>query len=157
MTFKRQSYFSKIKDGKLSHAISIKIKGMLGVLSNDDAVLITIEPFKAKRSLAQNRYYWGVVIQGIIDVFYEHGDSINKEAAHHYASADIGKLGDVAYSPDGKPFMYLKSTTDLSTADFEIYMEKIRAWAAGYGHKIPLPHEIIQDFDQKEEEECHDD
>jgi hypothetical protein len=53
--------------------------------------------------------------------------------------------------------MYLKSTTDLSTPDFEIYMEKIRAWAAGYGHKIPLPHEIIQDFDQKEEEECHDD
>jgi len=49
----------------------------------------------------------------------------------------------VFVSPDGEVMKSLGSTTKLSTQEFEVYMENVRAWAAEYGCEIPLPNEDL--------------
>jgi hypothetical protein len=51
-------------------------------------------------------------------------------------------LQRVGFDFKGQPFVYTQSTTDLTTVEFENYMEKCRAFAAEqYGLVIPLPKE----------------
>ena len=56
-------------------------------------------------------------------------------------------------TPDGEVLKGLGSTAKLSTLEFEIYMEKCRAFAAEHGVAIPLPNEEVN---QLTEEEQHD-
>lgn len=101
--------------------------------------IITIEEMKKTRSLNQNAFYWGVVLPYIVELFREHGDLITADEAHDFCRLNIGKL----YKKGGKGVL-LQSTTRLNTMDFEVYLENIRIWAAGFGVQIPLPNEQIE-------------
>ena len=92
---------------------------------------------KRSRSNPQNRYYWGCVLPLISE---EIGILIYEEV-HEMLKGIFLKRG-VDYK--GKRFEVIRSTADLSTMEFEEYLEKIRKWALiELNLLIPLPNEIM--------------
>lgn len=84
------------------------------------------------RSLNQNAYYWGVVI----DIL---GNHLGYEAEEMHEALKFKFLR--IHKVEG--LETVRSTTDLSTAEFEEYLEKIRRWAAmELNCYTPLPNEI---------------
>jgi hypothetical protein len=101
--------------------------------------IITLKEQKRKRSLNQNAYYWGVVIAAITQMFRDAGNYVDGEDVHEFLKLRVCKLSRLIVTPDGEVHKSLGSTTKLSTMEFEVYLERIRAWAAEYGCVIPLP------------------
>lgn len=102
---------------------------------------IKISEAKRRRSNSQNAYYWGVVIEQVRQLFADSGTDIDKEECHDFLKQHVGGLKDVVCDPSGARHSILKSSTKLTTRDWEDYMEKIRAWAAQFGCQIPFPNE----------------
>ncbi|MBX4215588.1 hypothetical protein KW797_01420 [Candidatus Parcubacteria bacterium] len=100
-------------------------------------VRIEIRQRTKARSNSQNRYMWGVVYEILAS---ETGHT--QEEVHEYMKAtflprEFITLGD-------KEQQLVKSTTTLSTFDMEVYLEKIRVFAATeLGIRIPLPRESM--------------
>jgi hypothetical protein len=92
---------------------------------NGSDVVITIDKVKKKRSNNQNAFYWGVLIplmqQGAKDTW---GESWSVDKAHKHLSklfvfhesVNI-KTGLITQTP--------KSTTELTTTDWEVYVTEI--------------------------------
>jgi hypothetical protein len=86
---------------------------------------------KMNRSQKQNAYYWGVVLKIM-------GDEIG------YLPDEIHQLmGKEFLSYERKPGeLFVKSTTKLSTVEFEDYLSNVRRFAATeLNIYIPLPNE----------------
>jgi len=94
-------------------------------------LFLTIQPEKRPRSVEQNKYYWGVVI----DVIGRHLGYSAEEAHEALKWHFLIKLGEVLPT--------VKSTTELTTVEFEEYLAKIRQWAAEFLNvSIPEPNEV---------------
>ena len=105
---------------------------------------IKVCKYQKARSQNQNRYLWGVVYPAIVAVFREHGNNVDSEDVHSYCKEHVGKLKQVFVTPDGEVLTGPGSTAKLDTQQFEVYVEKVRAWAAEtLGIGIPLPHEEL--------------
>jgi len=95
-------------------------------------VELTVRPPMKHRTSPENRYYFGVVIEMISD---ETGAS--PEDVHQEMKRMFLRVG-------GEKIPITKSTTELSTIEFEDYVAKIRMWAASFLNlTIPLPNEIL--------------
>jgi hypothetical protein len=105
--------------------------------------VITLKEVKKKRSVNQNAYYWGVVIAAITQMFRDNGNYVDGEDVHEFLKLRVAKLSRMLVTPDGEVHKSLGSTTKLSTMEFEVYLERVRAWAAEYGCFIPLPNEQV--------------
>lgn len=103
---------------------------------------VTIEPWKDKRTNAQNRYLWGVVYTAFAQGLMEQGRGpIDKDGLHYICAeqflprVQVGKLGRT------RPM----STTELCKSgnedSFNDYIEQIKALAAHYEIYIPEPGE----------------
>lgn len=109
--------------------ISEYIKG------TEDFYTIDIVKSKRKRSLNQNRYYWGVVLKILSGHTGYTADEVHQEMARKF----------LAYDNMGKNFV--RSTTKLTTWDFEKYLESIRDWAKDeMDCHVPLPNEVTEDM-----------
>ncbi|MEN6423332.1 MAG: hypothetical protein ABFD76_15440 [Smithella sp.] len=79
---------------------------------------LTIRERKSQRSLNQNRYYFGVVL----DILSNHTG---------YESDEMHEILKFKFLKTVKADMeYIKSTTKLNTVEFEEYLTKIKQWAA---------------------------
>lgn len=86
---------------------------------------------KKQRSIAENSYYWGVVIEILKD--HCGYDAEEMHEALKFKFLRKGKEG----------LETVVSTTKLSTAAFEDYLETIRIWASKeLNCFIPLPNEV---------------
>jgi hypothetical protein len=112
------------------------LQSMVGTI-----VLITVEKRKKRRSLNQNAYYWKVIIPAIHEMFVQNGNDVDEEDVHNYLKEQVGKLSKVILLPDGSIEKIVGSTANLSTMQFEMYVEKCRAFAAQFGFLIKLPNE----------------
>ena len=93
-------------------------------------VEVIIRKPRTKRSDVQNSYYWGVVIELLSKEL-----GYDKDELH-----EILKYKFLQSNAMGMP--YIKSTTKLSTGEFEEYLSKIKRWAAEFLHiVIPDPNE----------------
>ena len=93
-------------------------------------VEVIIRKPRTKRSDVQNSYYWGVVIELLSKEL-----GYDKDELH-----EILKYKFLQSNAMGMP--YIKSTTKLSTGEFEEYLSKIKQWAAEFLHiVIPDPNE----------------
>lgn len=104
-------------------------------------ISITIGAVTNKRSNQQCRFYFGIVVPMIKEMFEEAGNVVDSDDVHCFLRAHVGKLVNRVVSPDGTTKNVLKSSTKLTTMEFEDYLTKIRAWAAEQGVIIPLPNE----------------
>lgn len=97
-------------------------------------VTVEIEPWRKSRSAQQSRYYFGVVVAILGDEFGYTKDEMHAALCHRF-------LGDV---DEQTGLMKIGSTKDLSTAEFEEHMSRIREWASQhFGITIPLPNEYL--------------
>lgn len=97
---------------------------------------ITVKRHRENRSLNQNNYYWGVVVPMV-------GEAIGEtdiEAVHEVLKLEhnyyIAKVGD-------REIRVPQSTAELSTDEFESYLERVRRWASEFLNLyVPLPNEV---------------
>lgn len=93
-----------------------------------------------KRSLSQNAYYWGVVVQLVFEGLREAGfdDVVDQEDAHEVLKSMFFKK--VIHSEKHDNLEQIVSTTKFSTAEFNERIEAITRWAFEYlGITIPPP------------------
>lgn len=133
-------FSGQVTDGKLPKAVSERIAAVIRQFDGK-RVVVTVKEQKRRRSLNQNAFYWGVVVQMVTQMFRDAGNYVDPEDVHDFLKLRVGKLTQVFVSPDGKVIKSIGSTTKLSTQEFEVYLERIRAWAAEFGLVIPLPNE----------------
>lgn len=93
-------------------------------------VTVSVSPFRRDRSLPQNSYYHGVVLK----TFGDHLGYTTEELH------DTMKARFLVIDPDAK-IPRSKSTTKLSTVEFNEYIDKIVRLAAENGCDIPEPNE----------------
>lgn len=100
--------------------------------------VVIIKEYKKNRSTMQNGYYWGVVL-----------DIISKETG--YEPEEVHQLFAkkfLAYEKKGKVFV--KSTTELNTAEMEHYLERVRRFASmELKCLVPLPNETEFKYEVK--------
>ena len=129
-------FAGKIIHGSIELADPKQFKMYCCGFKNESEIEVIVRKPSKSRSLNQNDYYWGVVI----DILCDHtGDAPKRTHA---------KLGLMFLlrrdKKDGSE--YVESTTELSTVEFEEYLEKIRQWASdpdeGINCYIPLPNEV---------------
>lgn len=94
-----------------------------------DHVFVTIEKINKRklRSLEQNAYYWGAVVKILADEIGYTKDEMHEALRIKFLSYE---------NVNGLPTM--RSTTSLSTVEFEAYMESVRRWASMF-HGIVIP------------------
>lgn len=107
-------------------------------------VQLALSKRRRRRSNDQNAYYWGAVVamarEGINEAWGEH---VSLEETHHilkfqcnYAERVNEATGEIIRIP--------KTTTELSTAEFEEYLERCRRFAQEWLQvSIPLPNEQV--------------
>lgn len=115
------SFFKELKDGKY---------------------LITVKDIR-KRSIQQNRYYWGVVVymcmHGLYEIGYEEVTSL--EDAHEILKK-LHLTKQYVHKTTGACIEIARSTAKLSIAEFNDYLERICRWASEFlGIYIPSPNE----------------
>lgn len=90
---------------------------------------VILKKYKTIRSLAQNRYYWKIVVSLMAKEW-----KCEEEQAHEALKSE--------FNPDVNaecPFKVGKTTTNLSTTEFNIYLERIAIYASEQGILIPTP------------------
>ena len=93
-------------------------------------VEVIIRKPKTSRSTLQNSYYWSVVVELLANELGYDKDEIHEILKYKFLQSHAM----------GMP--YIKSTTKLSTGEFEEYLSKIKRWAAEFLHiVIPDPNE----------------
>ncbi len=102
---------------------------------------LSFERVKQSRSQAQNKYYWGVIVPTLASEFGYFKDEMHELLRKKF-------LGYTKENPlTGEMEMFAMSTTKLSTAEMEIYLENIRTWALSeFSVYLPLPNEILGEW-----------
>lgn len=91
-------------------------------------------PKKARRSIMQNRYYFGVVIG---EILRDIDDSYSQEQIH-----EMLKGVYFGHKPVGNSWVIGGDTKSLNTTEMEHYLVACREWASvNLGLFIPLPNE----------------
>lgn len=125
-----------------------------GKIQNPKAIKTLIESLKDgkwqieisslnKRSNQVNRYYWLMLTDYVQPALYNAGwrEIKNKEAAHEFV-ADLFLKVKLVNEATGEMKQRVRSTTELSKAEFNTYLEEIWQWSAEYlGVVIPAPNE----------------
>ena len=94
-------------------------------------VQLVLKKYKTQRSNEQNKYYWGVVVKILADYFGYFPEEMHNALGYKFLLISDGALPRV------------RSTTDFTTTEMEIHLEKIRIWAlTEYDVKIPLPEKV---------------
>lgn len=110
------------------------LKRVLQTMPSEFEVIFRKE--KKARSLNQNAYMWGVVYKLIADFTGENEDDIHEILKKKF-------LGESTIMIGGIEEIIGRSTTKLSTVEFEEYLTKVRAWANEKLEVfIPLPNEV---------------
>ena len=91
-------------------------------LSGRDVVILVREPHEL-RSVSQNNYYHGVVVQMLATEWGTTPASVHTDLKREFG---------------------IRSTAMLETGQFETYLTQVRAWAlTEFGIQIPEPHEVL--------------
>ena len=124
-------FFAKASKGRPVFDAPAQVALHLNKLEGKD-IQVSIEPRKRKRSLNQNSYMWGVVIEMLAEYFGYSPEEMHTALRFKF----LNRL------ESGKP-VTARSTTDLSTSEMEDYLSRIRIWAATeYSVNIPEPNEV---------------
>jgi hypothetical protein len=121
----------KVENGKLMLDNRQAFGAMVGRLEGK-RVVVQIGKQVNKRSLPQNSFYFGIVLKTL-------GDHVGYTTDEMH---DLMKFKFLCVDPDATLKKW-KSTTKLSTIEFNEYLEKISQFAAELGCYIPDPNEAV--------------
>lgn len=120
--------------GKLMLDDAEEFRGLMARMADGVAVLVTVEEQREKRPNWLNRFYWGFVVK----LTSEHY-GYTKDEMHEAWKWLFLRLED----PD-HPIPTVRSTTDLSEAEMNVYIQDIRIKAAEDGVQIPEVNEHME-------------
>ena len=134
-------YFGKVDDGKLTiFSRNDMVSGLQNLGSGFVQIIIRLA---GKRSSPQNRYYWGAMLPIVKEGLKGVGIDMSKEQTHEMLKYRFLKREFV--TSDGHILQSIGSTTELSTKEFNEYIESIQIWSAEYLNvNIPDPNEQIE-------------
>lgn len=136
----KEFFFTEVVKG--TPAPSSVSKFMEAMKSFEGRLKVTVEKKRNNRSLNQNAYYWGCVVQfyvqGIAEMW---GEKIGSEQAHEDLKRECNWIEKVK-EETGEVRRFVLSTTELTTTEFEEYLERCRRFLHEYfGITVPLPNE----------------
>ena len=91
------------------------------------------------RSLPENRYYFGIIVKILSDELGNSPMEIHELCKQLF----LGEIVFIKTQKGVREINVSKSTTELSTIEFEEYLSNIRQWASmELGIYLPLPNEL---------------
>lgn len=121
----KTAYFS-IKNGQLANKYSVKKAFDLP----DGSYELKITK-RSKRSLSQNAYYWGVVVQLVHQGLRDMGNDVSLQETHNFLKAKFN-YKEIVNTATGLVLEIPRSTSDLKKDEFALYIEDIQQFAAEY-------------------------
>ena len=97
----------------------------LYLLNMPTEITVTIDKLRGKRSIQQNRYYFGVPIKLIAEHTGYTKDETHELLKYKFLTETIWLEGKAT-----QVITVTKSTTDLTTVEMEEYLSEIRQWAS---------------------------
>lgn len=98
--------------------------------------VLKIKKWQKKRSISQNKYYWGVVIE-----ILSSETGFFPEEMHDVLKKKFNPKVKVL-KQTGEELLIGGTTTEMETLEFENYLESVRTWAlTELDIYIPLPNE----------------
>lgn len=133
----------RIRNGKLDFKQRSNFLSDVSKFKDGDYIL-TIEKRKKKRSVEQNRYYWGVVVPLVKSGLNDTGWRMTTDGTHEYLKNEFNII-EVVNERSGEVIKTIGSSTEMSTSQMMDYFAKITEWAAEYLNvNIPDPNEQLQ-------------
>lgn len=130
-------FYGTVEKGKLK--IDNQTEFLAYLCSLKGNVQVSVGRRRKPRSIQENNYYFGVVVKTI-------GDEIGEAPQRTHELLKSLFLKEITYKTiRNKPerFERIKSTTELSTVEMEVYLEEIRRWAAEFLNvSIPEPNQV---------------
>ena len=104
--------------------------------------VITITHDRKTRSNQQNAYLWGIVYPAVLFGLQDAGwEIIDEEQVHEYCKQAFAAR-EVINKDTGEVLSLPNSTARMQTAEFNVYVDKIKAFALEYLNiTIPEPNE----------------
>lgn len=135
-------YFAKVnaETGEWEGLPKRKFRHEVARLFGGQSIEIIIHRKKKHRSVQQNRYYWM-----IITMISDH-TGFTKDEIHAILKSRFLKAEKV-HEQSGVVMEYVKSTTELTTMEYEEYLESVRRFAAeNFDLYVPEPNEQMTVF-----------
>jgi hypothetical protein len=145
MTDTRAVFISQVKDGKCHNGESIR---RMIAKYEGQKVKITIEKYRKRRTLSQNNYYWGVLIEYAVSAARAEDPTITPKEMHQILKQECGIITKEIVIVNARQFIVDKegTTTDKTTTEFSAYVERCRQWIfVNLKVVVPLPNEEIQE------------
>jgi hypothetical protein len=133
---------SKVLNGKLEKNRDL-LSDVIKSLEGKD-IIIAIEKKKKKRSNPQNAYYFGVVIPMMKQGFYNSlGEHVGTDEIHTFLKNRF-LFKEIVNENNAEIIKMPQSTTELTTIQFEEYLDKIREFGLEFLNiTIPLPNDTL--------------
>ncbi len=104
--------------------------------------IFTVTPNRKTRSNQQNAYLWGVVYPMVLLGLQDAGWEITDEEQVHEYCKQAFAAREVINKDTGEVISLPNSTARMQTAEFNVYVDKIKAFALEYLNiTIPEPNE----------------
>lgn len=100
-------------------------------------IAITLQRQRPVRSLAQNRYYWSVVVP----IF---GEWTGEEKDEAHETLKTLHLMVEKVLPTGELVRKAGSSRTLNTVEFSAYVERVCIWLALHGVYVPPPGQMME-------------
>jgi hypothetical protein len=100
-------------------------------------VLVKFEKRGSKRSLPQNRYYHGVVVQMVMMGLREIGYCLSHDETHFFLKQKFNPVQ--VPNKDGVAIELPGTTTQLNKVEFGEYIDRIAQWAVEYLNVVIPP------------------
>jgi hypothetical protein len=105
---------------------------------------ISIEKKKKRRGLAQNNYYWCVIVPMVQSGLQDAGYKVSKESTHEFLKATFNKQ-ELVNEQTGEILQTVGSTAQMTTVQMMEYFMEISQWAVEFlSINIPEPGEQIK-------------
>jgi hypothetical protein len=113
----------------------------------DTRVMVIVKKLYKQRSNEENKYYWGCIIEYARQCINNAwGRDISKEMAHDILVINCNY--EEVHNEDGQILRLPLETHNLSTVDYEKFLEKCRQWIYEYFEvHVPLPNEQSDIFE----------
>lgn len=122
-----------VKDGELNPSFN-QSQSMTGYLHsrNGQAVVVKFSRPVTRRSLNQNRLYWGVYLEVLAEHTGHSAEELHEIMKEMFLPRKLVAIGS-------REVEVRKSTTELSTDEFNLYLLRIEAWSSQeMGVTIPV-------------------
>jgi hypothetical protein len=110
-----------------------KIRGM------DGSYRLEIVKHRKRRSDRQNRYYWGAFMQPFADYLSAQGETVTADEVHSMFKAKFLRSTVIDRKTGEAIGVKVKSTAELSTEEFNEYLDKVGMWLSERGFQVPEP------------------